>query len=419
MHKNDLQIDPQTGSEIMSRIEELALRSEDTGKLTRQYLSPQHAAANQLVAGWMQEAGMQTHIDAVGNVIGRYEARNPDQPALIFGSHLDTVRDAGRFDGMLGVLTPLSCVKHLHQQNIRLDHAIEVIGFADEEGVRFQSTLLGSRAVAGTFEHALLEHIDNNGISMANAMREFGLDPDRIDEAARNREQVLAYVELHIEQGPVLEAEGKALGIVSSIAGATRMNVNVRGQAGHAGTVPMNLRRDALVAACEMVCNVEREILKSPHAVGTVGQLEVEPGAVNVIPGDVVFSIDIRAGDDAVRRDSVERVRSRLADVARSRNIEIDIIVTHEMQGCQCAEWLMTQLESATRKVCDSAPTLASGAGHDAMAMVDLTDVAMLFVRCEAGISHNPAENISAEDAFCGAAALLHFMADFQIDSTG
>jgi len=417
MNNIDPQIDPEIGAEIMNRIEELAALSEDASKLTRQYLSPQHAAANRLVAEWMQQAGMQTRTDAVGNVVGRYEGREADRPALMFGSHLDTVRDAGRFDGMLGVLTPISCIQRLHQRQQRLDHAVEIIGFADEEGVRFQSTLLGSRAVAGTFENNLLEHTDADGVSMADAMRQFGLDPDAVAQAARSREQIAAYVELHIEQGPVLEAAGKAVGIVTSIAGATRMTVEVLGLAGHAGTVPMHLRRDALVAACEMICAVESEICRTEHVVGTVGQLQVEPGAVNVIPGKATFSIDIRAGDDALRQSGVTRVRKALETIADNRNTQIDITVTHDTPGCQCAEWLMVQLEAAASQVSESPPRLASGAGHDAMAMVDLTDVAMLFVRCEGGISHNPAENISQQDAASGAATLLRFMTDFQINS--
>lgn len=410
-------IDPAIGQEIMARIDSLAAISEEPPKLTRQYLSPEHARANALVADWMQQAGMQTRVDAVGNIIGRYEARAAGQPALMFGSHLDTVRDGGRYDGMLGVLTPISCVSRLNENQQRLDYAIEVIGFADEEGLRFQSTLLGSRAVAGTFETDLLENRDANGISMAQALTDFGLDPAAIATAARSRDQIAAYVELHIEQGPVLEAQDKAVGVVTSIAGATRMMVTVTGEAGHAGTVPMRLRRDALTAACEMVGAVEQLVIAAAEVVGTVGQLEVEPGAVNVIPGVARFSIDIRAGEDGLRHDTVLSVRQALQKIATTRNVQMQVEVTHDTPSCQCAEWLMDQLQSAAGATTDAVPRLASGAGHDAMAMIDVADVAMLFVRCERGISHHPDENITAADAAAGAQTLLRFMRDFQLNS--
>lgn len=418
MNTNDPAIiDAEMGQQIMARIESLAAISEEPPKLTRQYLSPEHARANALVADWMQQAGMQTRVDAVGNVIGRYESHEPGQPALMFGSHLDTVRDGGRYDGMLGVLTPISCVSRLNDDQQRLDHAIEVIGFADEEGVRFQSTLLGSRAVAGTFDTDLLEKRDANGISMAQALRDFGLDPGAVASAARSRDQIAAYIELHIEQGPVLEAQDKAVGVVTSIAGATRMMVTVSGEAGHAGTVPMRLRRDALAAACEMVCAVEQSVLAATDVVGTVGQLEVEPGAVNVIAGVTRFSIDMRAGEDGLRQQTVKSVREALQKIATTRSVRIQIEVTHDTPSCQCAGWLMEQLQSAAGATTEAVPRLASGAGHDAMAMIDVADVAMLFVRCERGISHHPDENITTADAAAGAETLLRFMRDFQLNS--
>ncbi len=417
MNTTDLATDLTIGQELMTRVDALAAISEDGARLTRRYLSPEHARANALVGQWMREAGMQTRIDAVGNIIGRYEGRDNNMPALMFGSHLDTVRDAGRFDGMLGVLTPISCVARLNQQQLRFDHAIEVIGFADEEGLRFQSTLLGSRAVAGTFDTSLLERQDSDGISMRQAMTDFGLNADDVGTAARERDQLCAYVELHIEQGPVLEAEGKAVGVVTSIAGATRMLVTVTGEAGHAGTVPMPLRRDALAGACDMVCAIEQEVTAVDDVVGTVGQLDVEPGAVNVIAGTVRFSIDIRAGIDAQRHRTVNRVRESLQEIADTRKIKIDLQVTHDTPSCECAGWLMDQLESAATSATEQVPRLASGAGHDAMAMADITDVAMLFVRCEGGISHHPAENITAADAAAGAETLLRFIRDFRLNS--
>jgi len=259
---------------ILERIEALAGCSAEDGALTRIFLTPQHRAANRLVAGWMREAGLEPRSDAIGNVIGRYEGERAGLPCLMLGSHLDTVRNAGRFDGMLGVVIAIECVEALHRAGARLPFALEVVGFADEEGVRFQSTLLGSRAVAGTFDTAVLDAVDADGISMADALRAFGLDPARIGDAARKRDEVLAYVELHIEQGPVLEREGLPVGIVTAINGAARYTVEINGEAGHAGTVPMHGRRDALAGAAEAVLAVERICGDRPGVVGTVGRLD-------------------------------------------------------------------------------------------------------------------------------------------------
>jgi OHCU decarboxylase len=403
---------------IMSWIEELAAISEEPGRLTRTFLTPQHRTAGQRVIAWMRDAGMTADFDAIGNVVGRYEGREPGLPALLLGSHLDTVRDAGRYDGMLGVLSAIACVGTLHRAGERLPFAIEVIGFGDEEGVRFQSTLIGSRAVAGDFDPSLLARCDVDGVSLAEALRRFGVDPGRIGTVARRPEQVLAYVELHIEQGPVLEAEGLPLGIVTSIAGASRYALEISGDAGHAGTVPMALRRDALAAAAEAVLLVERSCAARPDLVGTVGQLTVSPGAVNVIPGAARLSLDIRAPTDASRRAATEEVLRGIEEVCRRRGVSLRATRTHDVAATACAPWLMTQLEAAIVAQGVRPLQLPSGAGHDAMALAALCDVGMLFVRCKGGISHNPAESIAAEDAEIGARALLHFIRHFNADWT-
>lgn len=402
------------GPEIMGWAEALAAISEEEGRLTRTFLTPQHKAAGELVLGWMRAAGMSAGFDAIGNVVGRYEGSSPGLPALLLGSHLDTVRDAGRYDGMLGVLTAIACVKTLAAAGTQLPFAIEIFGFGDEEGVRFQSTLLGSRAAAGTFDRALLEKRDASGVTMAEALRAFGLDPDRIDSAARRRDQVLAYVELHIEQGPVLEARGLPLGVVTSIAGASRFALEIAGSAGHAGTVPMALRRDALAAAAEAVLAVERRCGLRPGLVGTVGQMTVAPGAVNVIPGLARFSLDIRAAEDADRRLAQQDVLAEIDALCRRRGLTLRVTRTHDNASTTCAPWLMAQLEAAVTAQGIPPIRLPSGAGHDAMALVALADVGMLFVRCAGGISHNPAESITAEDAEIGARALLHFIRHFE-----
>jgi len=274
------------GKEIVGRINELAAISETREHLTRIFLTPEHRLAADLIVTWMREAGMSAHLDAIGNVCGRYEGDRPSLPCLMLGSHYDTVRDAGKWDGPLGVITALACVADLNRRGKRLPFAIEVVGFADEEGVRFASTLLGSRAVAGTFDENVLDGRDRDGISMRDALKKFGLDPDHIRAAARARRELLAYLELHIEQGPVLEANGLPVGVVTAIAGATRMAAKLTGMAGHAGTVPMALRRDALVGAAECINAIEEFCRNDENGlVGTVGYIQAMPGATNVIPG--------------------------------------------------------------------------------------------------------------------------------------
>jgi allantoate deiminase len=406
--------DPLSVRRMLERCEALARLSEQPGGLTRVYLSAEQRAANELVLGWMREAGMQARLDAAGNCVGRYEGLHPGLPALLVGSHLDTVRDAGKYDGMLGVIAAIECVHALHAAGRRLGFALEVLGFADEEGVRFGSTLLGSRAVAGTFLPEVLDSVDANSVSMREAMRQAGLDPERIAQAAYRREDVLAYAELHIEQGPVLEAEGLPVGVVTAINGATRLAIEIEGCAGHAGTVPMTLRQDALAAAAQCVLAVEQRCGGVPELVGTVGKIEALPGAVNVIPGRARFTVDIRSPRDAERVAAVDELLAEMTSIARRRNVAIRIAKTHEGRVAECAPWLQRQIGAAIAAEGFAVRKLPSGAGHDGMAMIDLTDIGMLFVRCAKGISHHPAEAISADDAQTGARVLLRFIEDFR-----
>ena len=398
---------------IMRWLDELAECSEDSVELTRRYLTPEHRQAAGFVMRRMREAGMTARLDAVGNVVGRFPGRRPGARRLILGSHLDTVRNAGKYDGALGVMLPIACLRSLHRRGERLDYPVDVIAFGDEEGVRFQATLIGSRAVAGDFDPALLTATDEDGVRLHEALRAFGLDPDAVDEAAYRRDEVAAYVEVHIEQGPVLEAEGRPVGVVTSVAGATRLRVEVIGRAGHAGTVPMRLRRDALAAASEVVSAVERICLDTPGAVGTVGVLKTLPGAVNVIPGVVEFTIDVRAGDDAGRRSALRRIDEELSTIAGRRGVVIDRVTTHDTDACRCSPWLMRRLGEAVEAEGLAVRELPSGAGHDAMAMVHLTEVGMLFVRCREGISHHPAESMTEADAGTAARVLLRFLERF------
>lgn len=388
--------------QVMHRIDELSAISETPGILTRRYLTAEHRRANELVGHWMSGAGMDTWQDAAGNIIGRYDSAQGNAPALIIGSHLDTVVNAGKFDGMLGVLCGVACVQALFQTGRRLTYPIEVIGFADEEGVRFGTTYLGSRAVTGQLDPSTFEQTDAAGISFRQALIDFGLEADQIGQAARHADDVLAFLELHIEQGPVLEALGRPAGAVTAINGQTRLSVTITGEAGHAGTVPMGLRRDALAVAAEGVLAVERECDGNDDVVGTVGILRVTPGAINVIPGEANFTVDIRAKDDVDRRIVVAEVSRAVQEAAEQRNCFAQISVLHEAVSAPCAERMIKIIERAIATVGFEPCRMPSGAGHDAAAMAELCNVGMIFLRSERGISHNPAERTSEEDVTAG-----------------
>ena len=401
------------GALVMRWLDELAECSEDPVELTRRYLTPEHAQAADLVMRRMREAGMSARLDAVGNVVGRLPGRRPRARRLVLGSHLDTVRNAGKYDGALGVMLPIACLKALHERGARLDYPVDVIAFGDEEGLRFQATLIGSRAVAGGFDPSLLTAVDEDGVRLHEALRGFGLDPGAVDEARYRPGDVAGYVEVHIEQGPVLEAEGRPVGVVTSIAGATRLRVEVMGRAGHAGTVPMRLRRDALAAAAEAVAAIERVCLDVPGAVGTVGVLRTMPGAVNVIPGVVEFTVDVRGESDACRRAALRGIEEAFEGIEARRGVLFDRVTTHDTGACRCSPRLMRRLGEAVEAEGFGVRELPSGAGHDAMAMARLTEVGMLFVRCKGGISHHPAESMTEADADAAARVLLRFLERF------
>jgi allantoate deiminase len=407
--------DASLGKEIVRRINELGAISEEPEKLTRIYLSKELRIAAELILGWMREAGMSAHLDAVGNVCGRYEGERPGAPCLMLGSHYDTVRDAGKWDGPLGVITAISCVADLNRRGKRLPFAVEVVGFADEEGVRFASTLLGSRAVAGTFDESVLNTRDRDGVTMRDALVKFGLDPDHIGAAARARRELLAYLELHIEQGPVLEGQSLPVGVVTAIAGATRLAARLTGMAGHAGTVPMALRRDALTGAAECIGAIEQFCRTDESGlVGTVGYIQARPGATNVIPGEVSFTIDMRAPTDMHRKRAVADIVRQIEAIAKRRQLALQLDVTHENRTAPCAPWLKDQIAQAIAGEGGSAFELPSGAGHDGMAMIDIADVGMIFVRCRGGVSHHPDEHVELADADAGARVLLRVVENFR-----
>lgn len=409
------------GAWIKAMVDGWAGYSEDEETLTRVFLSPQHKACAQAVMSAMRAAGMTARIDAIGNVVGRYEAAGQEDGApaartLITGSHIDTVREAGAYDGNLGVALPIACIAELDARGRRLPYAIEVIAFGDEEGVRFPTTLSGSRAVAGTLDLSVLSLTDAEGTSLQEALVRFGCDPAAIAGEARRRDAVAAFVEVHIEQGPVLEAEDLPVGTVTAINGASRFAVTVEGMAGHAGTVPMGLRRDALAGAAEMITAIEQRAAGEEALVATVGRLEVAPGATNVIPGKASFTLDIRAPQDSQRDAAVASLQAALAAIARRRGLALRMELLYNEAAVVCHPGLMAQLDRAIERQGIRPLRLPSGAGHDAMALAALCPIAMLFVRCGGGISHNPLESITAEDAEAAARVFLDFLEHFDPD---
>lgn len=396
----------QAAARVMARADELAAISETPDALTRVYLSPQHLEANQRAARWMTQAGMTVWQDSVGNICGRYEGEQEGAPAILLGSHLDTVRNAGRYDGMLGVLAAIEVVHGLHQQGRRLKQAIEIVGFCDEEGTRFGITLLGSRGITGTWPESWLAQTDADGVSVAQAMVLAGLDPARIHLAARRPEEIAAYLELHIEQGPCLEQEGLALGVVEAINGARRLNCRFTGEAGHAGTVPMSHRKDALAAAAEWMVRVEtltRE--QGGNRVATVGTLRCAPGAVNVIPGDVTLTLDIRGPHDQPLDALLDTLLKEAQAIASRRQLRFSAEEFYRIAATSCDSGLQQVLSEAVQAVQGRSLTLPSGAGHDAIAIAERWPSAMLFVRCKGGISHHPAESVTADDVALAIAA--------------
>lgn len=395
---------------VLQRCDALAQCSEEPGRITRRFATPALAQANALVAGWMRAAGMEPRQDAIGNLVGRYQAERPGAPTLLIGSHLDSVRDAGRYDGPLGVLAGLACIEQLHDQGARLPFAIELYGFADEEGVRYHSTYLGSRAAAGTFAASELARVDADGIAMADAIRAAGGDPRALAAAARTRDELLGYVELHIEQGPVLEALGLPVGVVTAIAGQSRVAIEFGGMAGHAGTVPMALRQDALCAAAEFVLAAEALAHATDQLVATVGQLSVQPGASNVIPGAARLALDVRHHDDTVRTQAVAALHTRAEQIGAARRVSLSWQAVQASNAVQCDARLAGLLGQAIEAQGYPAQALPSGAGHDAVAIAAITPVAMLFVRCKGGISHHPDESVTTADVAVGLGVLARFL---------
>ena len=376
---------------VLSQCDQLAACSEETDAITRPFASGAMRKAHELLGGWMQEAGLEVRRDNIGNLRGRVGPA--EAPTLLMGSHLDSVRGAGKYDGPLGVVIAIAAA-----QRVRVPYALEVLAFADEEGLRYGTTYLGSRAIAGTFDGSVLNLVDRAGISMADAISAFGGDPSAIGHDAWRGGPLLGYFEPHIEQGPVLEARRLPVGVVSAIAGQNRYALNFKGETGHAGTVPMSGRRDALAAASEFVLAVEAEGRAQAGLVATVGQMDVRPGAANVIPDDVDLSLDVRHAEDGVRLQSCGRLLERAQDIAVQRNVSVRVLPMTANAGVGCWAERTEGLGGASAQSGHEAIALTSGAGHDGVVMASLTEIAMLFVRCKGGVSHSPAESVAVED---------------------
>jgi allantoate deiminase/N-carbamoyl-L-amino-acid hydrolase len=403
------------GDAIIAMAEELASLSEDSGALTCSYLTPTHRATAARIRDFMMAAGLATHVDAVGNVVGVL-AGGPNPKRVLTGSHYDTVIDAGKYDGRLGIVLPIAVAGCLRRRGMTLPYPLEIIAFAEEEGVRFKSTFFGSRAVAGRFDLSDLDSVDAGGSTLSDALRAAGHDVAAIPAIARDPSQVACFVEVHIEQGPVLLEAALPVGVVTDIAGSVRNAVTVEGLSGHAGTVPMTLRRDAAAAAAEMVLTVESRCRRQPGVVGTVGKLDVPGGAVNVIPGRCEFTIDIRSASDALRDAAVADISTAIGEIAARRRVKVGQRRLLQAASVPCAQALQDAwAASIERTTGRPALRLPSGAGHDAMMMASLTDVGMLFVRCgNGGISHHPDETLSAADAAIAARVFQDFLLHFE-----
>jgi allantoate deiminase len=390
---------------VMQRCDVLATCTEEPGAITRPFATDALRCAQSHVREWMAQAGMTVTRDNIGNLRARYEGAGAD--TLLLGSHLDSVRNAGRYDGPLGVMVAIAVVQRLHDADRRLPFGIEVLAFADEEGLRFGSTYLGSRALAGKLGENDLRRSDADTLTMAEAIRAFGGDPSKIADDRWRAERPLGYIEVHIEQGPVLEGLGLPVGVVSAIAGQSSFEITFTGEAGHAGTVPMAQRRDALVVASWFVRGVDAKAQGERDLVATVGRLSVRPGAANVIPGEVTLSLDVRSPNDAQRVEACEQLLQIAEESANRRNVTLTATRVSERAALACSPRLTALLREA---IGEGAIDVASGAGHDAVYMSEIGDIAMLFVRCKGGISHNPAEAVEAADVAVAIDVLARFL---------
>lgn len=397
--------------EVIDLCRTLAQFTEEPGHITRTFLSPPMRDVHRELGARMQELGMGVSIDAVGNLRGYYPARTPAARRLIIASHLDSVPHAGAFDGVLGVVMGLAVVEAL--TSLRMPFAIEVIGFSEEEGVRFGVPFIGSRALAGTLDDQMLALRDRAGVTVAEAIRSFGLDLAHLPEA-KLTENTLGYLEFHIEQGPVLESLNYPLGVVEGIVGQNRFNVFLTGKAGHAGTTAMKLRHDALAGVAQWISLVEREALAVPDLVATVGRIEIEPNAANVIPATVRATLDVRHAQDAVRHQAVERILGAAKQIVNDRGLTVSWEQTLDQPAVAMDSKMVARLVEAVKTAGYPVHRMPSGAGHDAMSLAQKVPAAMLFLRSPGGISHHPDENVLVEDVAAALNAGMRFLEQWE-----
>jgi allantoate deiminase len=394
---------------LWNRLMELGeIGKQPSGGITRLSFTKEERAAKEKVASYMKEAGLAVYEDAVGNLLGRKEGKDSEAAVVLVGSHLDSVYNGGMFDGPIGVLSAVEVLQTMNERGVETKHPIEVVAFTDEEGARFSYGMIGSRGMAGTLSEEELVHQDKHGISIAEAMKAAGLDPSEIGKAARRKGSVKAYVELHIEQGRVLEQANLPVGIVTGIAGLVWAKFTVEGKAEHAGATPMPIRRDPLVAAAQIIQMIEQEAKKTGTTVGTVGQMQVFPGGINVIPARVEFSLDLRDIDAAVRDNVFQSIIERAQQIGRERNVQVTVERLQEMPPVLCSELVQNAAKEACKQLGFDVLSLPSGAAHDGVQLVDLCPIGMIFVRSKDGISHSPEEWSSKEDCAAGANVLYH-----------
>ncbi len=393
--------------EVTVRCRKLALFSEHAGSTKRTFLSAPMRDCHWEVSSWMKALSMTVSVDAVGNLRGFYPGTSPGAPRILVGSHLDTVPNAGAFDGILGVVLAVGLVESLGDR--KLPFGIEVIGFSEEEGVRFDVPFIGSRALVGQIDQELLDRKDGDGISVRKAIQDFGLNPNEISKAAFG-DDVLAYIEFHIEQGPVLEHLGRPLGVVEAIVGQNRLEFTFSGQANHAGTTPMNLRHDALAAAAEWILAVENLAQRTPGIVSTVGFLEAKPGATNVIAGEARAMLDIRHASDGARTEAVDQLIRQADSIAARRGVALRWRTLLAQHAVAMDPFLVAQIGHAIQKAGCEPHRMASGAGHDAMILAEKIPAAMIFLRTPRGISHDPLESVYLDDVAKALECGLHLL---------
>jgi allantoate deiminase len=406
------------GARAEAMVLSLGKISAEPDRLTRLFLSPEHRRAADEVAGWMRAGGLSVSEDALGTVRGRLDGGNGKR--LLIGSHIDSVIDAGKYDGVFGVVAGVLAAEHFAKTKQRLPFGVDVLAFGDEEGSRFPTTLSSSSGVAGIFTDDSFAKVGRDGLTLEQALKIYGKEPKDVAAGAYTSDEVAAYVEVHIEQGPVLEARDLPLGVVTGIIGQNYLRVDIRGEAGHAGTVPMDLRRDALAGTAEILGITERFALAQKDTlVATVGSISIQPNAANVIPSAVTFVLDLRAADDDARADFAAWFRTEAKAIARRRKLDIAITETRATKTTPCDAHLQDMLASSVETSAGQALRLPSGAGHDGQAMAKLCPIGMLFVRCKGGVSHNPAEYASPRDMGIAVAALIDFIGRFDPQAFG